>query len=91
MLLLAYVDEVIDDHEFVLLFDINEEKNPEFPYWTYTQFDLRQARDDECRAEFRFWKNDIYDLSDVLDLPDEIIIDNRQNVHVDKIDARVFC
>ena len=27
----------------------------------------------------------LYDLSDVLDLPDEIIIDNRQNV--DKIDA----
>ena len=26
MLLLAYVDQVIDDHEFVLLFDVNEEK-----------------------------------------------------------------
>ena len=40
MLLLAYVDQVIDDHEFVLLFDVNEEKNPEFPYWTSTQFYL---------------------------------------------------
>ena len=26
MLLLAYVDQVIDDHEFVLLSDVNEEK-----------------------------------------------------------------
>ena len=26
MLLLAYVDQVIDDHEFVLLFSVNEEK-----------------------------------------------------------------
>ena len=26
MLLLAYVDEVIDDDEFVLLFDVNKQK-----------------------------------------------------------------
>ena len=27
-----------------------------------------------------FWKNDIYELSDVFDLPDEITTDNRQIV-----------
>ena len=30
---------------------------------------------------FRFWKNGIYELSDVLDLSDEIITGNRQNVY----------
>ena len=57
----------------------------EFPYWTYTEFDLDKLGDDKCCAEFRFWKNKIYYLSDVLDLPDEIITDNRHNV--DKKDA----
>ena len=85
MLLLAYVDQVIDDHEFVLLFDVNEEKKSGISLLDLHSILLIQTRDDECRAEFRFWKNDIYDLSDVLDLPDEIIIDNRQNV--DKIDS----
>ena len=79
MLLLAYVDKVIDDDEFVRLFDVNKSKYPEFPYWTYTQFDIDKLEDDECRAEFTFLKIDIYELSDVLDLPDEIITDNRQN------------
>ena len=28
--------------------------------------------DDECKAEFRFLKNDIYTLCEVLDFPEEI-------------------
>ena len=32
--------------------------------------------DDECKAEFRFLKNDIYPLADTLHFPDEIICYN---------------
>ena len=39
MLLLAYVDEVIDNHEFVLLFDVNKTKSG-ISLLDYTQFDL---------------------------------------------------
>lgn len=31
-------------------------------YWQYELFDLDDLRDDECKAEFRFMKNDIYRL-----------------------------
>ena len=33
--------------------------------------------DEECKAEFRFWKNDIYLLKEDMQLPDEIICYNR--------------
>ena len=33
--------------------------------------------DNECKAEFRFWKNDIYILKDILQIPYEIISYNR--------------
>ena len=79
MLLLVYVRAT---------FRCKQIKNPEFPHWIYTQFDLDKLEDDKCRAEFKFWKNDIYDLFDVLDFPDEIITDNRQNVN--KIEALYF-
>ena len=28
--------------------------------------------DDECKAEFRFFRNDIYVLGEVLDIPDKM-------------------
>ena len=36
--------------------------------------------DDECKTEFRFYKNDIYNLADVLTLPDRIVCYNGVNV-----------
>ena len=32
MLLLAHADGLVDDEEFILLFDINKSRNPDFPY-----------------------------------------------------------
>ena len=48
----------------------NSSENLEFPYWKYASFDLDSMTDDECKAEFRFFKNDIYLLGEVLDIPD---------------------
>ena len=61
-LLFAYQDGRIDDTEFALLYDLNSSENLEFPYWKYGGFDHE--------AEFRFFKNDIYLLGEVLDIPD---------------------
>ena len=34
-------------------------------------FDLDCLSDKECKAEFRFWKNNIYLLKEVMQIPDE--------------------
>lgn len=70
-LLYAYDSSIINDEEFVLLYDINTAKSPDFPYWNYETFELDMMSDDECQAEFRFHKNVVYILKDVLNLPDE--------------------
>lgn len=62
---------MIDDEELALLYDLNSSKNPDFQYLEYPKFDLDKMNDDECKAEFRFLKNDIYELREVLGIPDE--------------------
>ena len=59
-LMFTYQDGGIDDTEFVLLYDLNSSQNLELPYWKYGRFDLDSMTDDESKAEFRFYKNDIY-------------------------------
>ena len=44
-----------------------------FPHWNYKRFDLDEKTNDECKAEFRFYREDIYKLAEELQLPDEII------------------
>lgn len=51
-LLLANSTGVIDDEEFLLLYDMNRSTNPDFLYWNYDDFDLDLLSDDECRANF---------------------------------------
>jgi len=72
----AYRKGFINDREFVLLYDANRSKNPDFPYWNYERFELDKLTNAECNAEFRFYKNDIYKLADALLLPDEFVMYN---------------
>ena len=72
----AYGDGLLNDEEFVLLYDLNSSRNLNIPYWQYPNFDLDNMQDDECISEFRFLKNDIYGLFDVLGIPEEIICYN---------------
>lgn len=65
----AYRKRFINDREFVLLYDANRSKNPDFPCWSYERFELVELTNAECNAEFRFYKNDIYKLADALQLP----------------------
>jgi len=76
-LLLSFEQNLLSSEEFILLYDLNTSKNPDFPYWQYERFELDSLSDDECRAEFRFLKNDIFLLKDVLQIPDEITCYNR--------------
>ena len=59
-LLLAYDEEVIDDEEFVLLWDCNKSKNPNFSYEDYANFNLDCIAEAESKAEFRIEKNETF-------------------------------
>ena len=71
-LLHAHYDNVIDDKEFVFLFDLNTSNNRDIEYWKYLTFDLNSYGDDDVVAQFRFMKRDIHRLRDALDLPNKI-------------------
>ena len=69
-ILLAYDDEIIDDDEFLLLWDRFTSKNPCFPYWDYENFQLDELDPAECKAEFRFEKSDLHDVAEALQIPE---------------------
>ena len=83
-LLFAHNFGYIDDVEFALLYDVNRPRNLEIPYWQYDQFDLENLSNDECKAEFRFLKEDIYRLINVLQLPRELTMYNRLKVDAEE-------
>ena len=62
--------KIINDEELLLLLDDNTSRNPEFNYENYQRFDLDEIQEPECKAEFRFNKNDIPVLAEVLGLPE---------------------
>ena len=64
--ILLQLDEgVIDEEEFLLLWDVNESNNPDFPVSGYQRFCLESKDDTECKAEFRFEKSDLPVLAEV--------------------------
>ena len=69
----SYFDDVIDDEEFMLLYDVAFSKNPEFPYKEYGNFSLDEMDENECQAEFRFRKADIPPLAEALGIPNRFV------------------
>ena len=82
--LLAHAADVLDDEEYVLLYDLNRSTNLELPYWTYYRFDLLVMNEDECKSKFRFLSHDIYRLIDVFGLPEEFTCYNGVTVNADE-------
>ena len=78
-LLSAVNENIIDDEEFLLLYDVNKSRD-DYPYWSYDSFNLDNLDDSESWSEFRFLKNDIYRLKNVLQIPDRIKTYNRLSV-----------
>jgi hypothetical protein len=70
LLFYANFDGLINEEEFILLYNLNTAKSPDLTYWKYEKYDLDNLCDDECLTEFRFLKNDVYNLADVMRLPD---------------------
>ena len=73
----AHDQGIVDDEEFLLLYDVNKSKNLDMPYWKYDKIDLDVLSDDECKSQFRFYKEDVYSLIDIFDLPERIVCPNR--------------
>ena len=78
---------MIDDEEFISLFNSHTAKSPDLNYWKYNEFVLDKLSDDECVTEFRFLKNHIYTLVDAMKLPESIKCYN--GLTVDRVEA--FC
>ena len=64
-LLLVYDEDLINDEEFVLLYNLNESRNFDCPYWNYSRFDLDDWSDEECGSDLRFFKADVYTFRSV--------------------------
>lgn len=79
-ILLSFAFNMIDATECLLLYAVNSSKNPDIPYWSNERFDLDLMTDDECQTEFKFYKNQMYEMSEVLNLPDRIVCYNGLNV-----------
>ena len=70
---LYYSSEVINDEEFILLYGVFSSKSLNLPYEDYQRFSFDHMKPDECKAEFRFWKNDIPLPADVLQIPADLV------------------
>ena len=64
-LLLSYVENIIDEDEFVLLYELNNSKEI-YLFWKYDKFDLESMDEAQCKREFCFLHSDIYDLNSYL-------------------------
>ena len=71
-LLYTHCDNLINDEEFLLLYDVNTSKNLGLDYWLYPKFDLEAVSDDDIISKFRFQKRDVYRLQHALGFPNEI-------------------
>ena len=66
---LCYEMNCISDGEFLLLHTSYKSQNLELPYDSFSEFDLESFEEDECLAQFRFQKNHIPLLAEVLQIP----------------------
>ena len=52
-LIYCFADGILDEEEFVLLYDAYKSTNSIYPYWEYNEFSLVSLSSDECLADFR--------------------------------------
>ena len=66
MIVIAYAI----DEEFLVLYEANKPVDLELPYYEYEEFNQEEnISEAECKAEFRFEREDIERLADMLQLP----------------------
>ena len=70
---ISHFEEVINDEEFLLLYDINKSSNPDLSYDLYEFFNFDVLEEDDYLSEFcNFRKQDIPFLAEVIQIPGEI-------------------
>ena len=54
MIVIAYVEKLLTDEEFLFLYEANMPVNLELPYYEYKEFNLeKNISEAKCKAEFR--------------------------------------
>ena len=64
--LLAYDSNIIEDEEYVLLFEAFKYTYVDITSWIYERFNLDRLTGVKCKAKFRFCKIGIIKLLDIL-------------------------
>ena len=74
-----YTNDLIDEYDFLWVYESTRIKGPEFQYWEYekVQMQLENMTNDESQAEFRFDLADLPLLAEVLGIPNKIVCPNR--------------
>jgi len=68
LLVLYYDANLISDEDFLLLNQLFPSKNPNFPYEEYSRLNLDNISEAECKAVFRFNKDDLPVLTEALQI-----------------------
>ena len=68
-LIYSLADDIIDEEEFVLLYNAYDSGNALYPYREYDGFELDSLELDECSANFRVNKADLPRLAAALRIP----------------------
>ena len=84
-LLIAHSENILDDEELLLLFDVNRSTNLDLLYWSYESFDLDSWSEDEYKSELRFLPADIKTQVNILQLRDVFKCNN--GVVCDSVEA----
>ena len=87
LLAVACFGDIIDEDEFLLLWDLHESKNLDFPYEEYGRFDLDEMDDSECFAEFIVKKRDLPDLAAALQIPNQFVCHRHQRSVADGMEG----
>ena len=64
LIILSHGSNLVEAKECLILYDLFESRNPNFPHEAYTKFD--------SLVEFRFRKREILSLAEVLEIPETI-------------------
>ena len=56
LLLTGFEEGFVDEDEFLMLNDLNQSSNAEYPNTSYSRFNLEENNEVECKTEFRVKK-----------------------------------
>ena len=74
-----FANDIIDQSEFVAVYDNTRRKSLEFQFWEYEKVErqLQYMTNDECRSVFRVDLADLPVLAEALNSPERFVCPNR--------------